>query len=712
MSLFDLSKEDELLGEIDFPAFHDRLENTIFIVRDILSDIKVYKNNLCELYDYMKQGFEKDEVRKHPLKFKFKNDKREPIKTMEVRHFIINLMYWYPFMYLGIANQLNDSHIFNCYNFSKKYSDNYINEKIIIPNRKNFETEEISAALDDMIYLLTRINYDFAIVMGTTMDMEAFSDLRERYPEFKALTETKLPDGIQPKEIEDILSKNLKRFVDIIIKDDNNLIKPFIASGQGLNLGQLSQLAINGGLKPDVEGNVIPIPINSSFIHKGLDSVSNFYIDGQAGCKPLIMNKTVMGKSGHFAYKTMMLSSSYRLSQTVKDCHSSRPIAYEVCDKEHLKRINGRYYVNAKGDLECVNWKTDENLIGQTIMLRDPVTCCAHDGICWTCYGDLSYTNKNPNFHIGKYAATQVNMPIQQKILSSKHMNATHSDMIEFNEEFYKFFSLDTNTMMLNPDSDEDFDKWELLISTEDCFVIDDVSKDSDFNLSTESFYLGNKSTGQMISITDKNNHDIFFYADTIQLMKKKDDYLSVKLSDIELPPNPVAKINIHNNELSTPLKNIIKLLDRVPHFGCSTIDEMVNKMVDLMIESGITAHAVHASMLIKGLIRTKEDILLEPNWADPNTCEDYQILRVTDALIYNPSLALSISFEYMNKQIISPYTYRKYKKSEYDLSFKESIFEDSKRYYKEVKARKAKNKRHRKAVKYMKELRKKVENK
>lgn len=702
--MFDLSREDELLGDIDYPAFDERLNSTIFIVREILSDKKTYKHILCELYDYMKQGFEQERVRKHPLKFRFKNDEREPIKTMEVRHFIINLMYWYPFLYLEIPDHVNDSHIFDGYKFCQKYSDEYVNSKIVIPYRKQFRMEDISAARDDMIFLLTRINYDFAEVMGTTMDIEAFSDLRERYPKFKELTERRLAEGIQPKEIEDILSNDLKTMVKIITEDDNNLLKPFIASGKGLNLGQLSQFAINGGLKPDVEGNVIPIPINSSYIHRGLDSVSNFYIDGQAGCKPLIMNKTVMGRSGHFAYKTMQLSSSYRMSQTVDDCHSSRPIKYYIADKEHLKRANNRYIVLEDGSYHIIDYRTDDHLIGQTVLMRDPITCCAHDGICHVCYGDLYYTNCNPNFHIGKFAATKINNPIQQKILSTKHMNSTHSDLIEFDESFYKFFILDSSTILLNPDSDEDFDKWELLISTDDYFVLDEVSTDSDFNYSMERFYIGNRSTGTMIPITDKGNHDIFLYGDIAQLLKKKDDYLAIKLSNIDFG-NPIAKVNIHNNEMSTPLKNIVKLLDRVPHLGCTTIDEILNKMCDLTIESGIDVDVVHCSLLIKGLVRKADDILLEPNWKDPDTCENYQILRVTDALIYNPSLALSISFEYMNKQITSPYTYRKYKKSEYDLHFKESIYMDSKRYYKEQKARKKKRKRDKEAKKWMAEM-------
>jgi hypothetical protein len=219
-----------------------------------------------------------------------------------------------------------------------------------------------------------------------------------------------------------------------------------------------------------------------------------------------------------------------------------------------------------------------------------------------------------------------------------------------------------------------------------------------------ERFYIGNRSTGTMIPITDKGNHDIFLYGDIAQLLKKKDDYLAIKLSNIDFG-NPIAKVNIHNNEMSTPLKNIVKLLDRVPHLGCTTIDEILNKMCDLTIESGIDVDVVHCSLLIKGLVRKADDILLEPNWKDPDTCENYQILRVTDALIYNPSLALSISFEYMNKQITSPYTYRKYKKSEYDLHFKESIYMDSKRYYKEQKARKKKRKKDKEAKKWMAEM-------
>ena len=681
---------DEDLGELDFPAFHDRLENHVFVVRDILKSDKSFNRTMKELYDYMKQGFERVEVRTHPLKFRFKNLDKEPIKTMQIRHFIINLIYWYPFMVLDRVNDLNDSHIYKeaCCP-TKKSSLNYVNNKIIRAYRETYDTSVISAALDDLVHLLTLINKDFAVIMATTLDMESFSDLRERYPRFKELTETTLEEGMQPKEIEDQLASNLKELVNIIDNDPDNNIKPFLITGVGINKGQFSQFAINGGLKPDIEGNVIPTPINSSYIYGGLNSVPNFYIDGQAGCKPLIMNKTVMGRSGHFAYKTMTLAAGYMLSRTVDDCHSARPINFKVVDEDYLNKIDMRYYVDDDGNLHRINAETDTHLIGQTIKLRDPSTCCAHDGICPICYGDLYYTNNDPNFNPGRFAATQVNNPIQQKILSSKHMNATRSDMIEFDDSFSRFFVLDTSKVRLNSDSKEDFNDWNLVISEEDCFINDDLNQDVDFNCYTEIFTLINKKTNEAVNIQEKSSRNIFFYGDIAQMFKKKGDgYIGVNLGKLDYE-TPIGTINIENNELSTPLKNIIKLLDRVPHYGCNTIDELINKFCQLTLEAGMSVMLVHCSMLVKGLIRRMDNILQEPDWSNAEECENYQILTTTNALINHPSLTVSISFESMNKQIISPYTYEKYKPSDYDTFYKEDLYNDSKRYYAEQKERK-----------------------
>ena len=684
-----IGKNDETLGELDYAEFHDYLENTVFIVHEVMRTKKTFKTVLEKLYNYMKQGFEREEVRKHPLKFTFTDNRKEPIKMMEIRHFIVNMILWSPLIKLDAVEDLNDSHIFDCYGITNKSYINYINTKIIVPYRREVDAADMNKVLDSMIFLLSRINYDFAEIIGITLDMESFIDMGDKYPRFKELMRTTIPEGMQPREIEDTLSACLDEYVGIIKTDRTNNIMPFIATGKGINLLQFSQFAINGGLKPDIEGTVVPLPIDSSFMYKGLNSIQNFYIDGQAGSKPLILNKTVMGRSGHFAYKTMTLSSNYTLSHTVHDCHSARPIRFHVTDDEHLNRIKGRYWVDENGELHNIDYDRDKYLIGRTLDLRDPVTCCAPDGVCHICYGDAYYTNNSPNFNAGGYAATKINEDVEQKILSSKHMLATNSVMHQFSEDYGRFFVLDNNKIKLNLDSDENFKDWTIYINNDDLFIIDEMNYDGDYNYYTEKFNLVNKTSGEVVEFRELNNHDIYFVGEVASMIKKIDDMnVGVRLDKL---PNeaPIAKINIVNNELTAPLKNIIKLLDRVPHFGCQTIDDMVNKLCQLTIDSGTNLDSTHCSMVIKGLVRSNSDILFAPDWSDPDTCDDYQILTLTNALIFNPSLTVSISFESMNKQITNPNTYRKYSKSKYDLYYEEDLFAASKRYYEQMEREK-----------------------
>ena len=156
------------------------------------------------------------------------------------------------------------------------------------------------------------------------------------------------------------------------------------------------------------------------------------------------------------------------------------------------------------------------------------------------------------------------------------------------------------------------------------------------------------------------------------------------KLSDDE----HIGAILITNNELTTPLKNIVHLLDKNDHFGCETIDDMVNKIVDLFIESKMKVDAVHGSMIMAGLVRDTKNILLRPDFTKPENAENYQLLRLSEAIHCCNSLTVSLSFDNISKQLTNPLTYKKYGKSEYDVYYKEDIYKDSLKY-------KAENKRY-----------------
>ena len=99
-----------------------------------------------------------------------------------------------------------------------------------------------------------------------------------------------------------------------------------------------------------------------------------------------------------------------------------------------------------------------------------------------------------------------------------------------------------------------------------------------------------------------------------------------------------------------------------------------------------MSVDSVHTEMILKGLIRSTEDILQPPDFNNPDKMNDYQILTVSKALTYSPSIALSLSFEELGRQFIKPSTYNKYRKSDYDIFFKEEIKDEAKKYKKAQK--------------------------
>ena len=389
----------------------------------------------------------------------------------------------------------------------------------------------------------------------------------------------------------------------------------------------------------------------------------------------------------------MMLASTVKLSKSVRKiikrnrkkkhrnedhslvqtCNSKRPIIYEVKSNESLKKINRRYYYldSSMSEMLCVNYKTDKWLIGKTIYLRSPMTCTCEDGICVACYGDLAYTNSEKNFNNGAFASAIMNNKIEQDILSTKHLLTTNSVKLEFSDDFYRFFTLDANKFKLNTESEENLEDWYIRIYNEDLFEFN-AKEENDFNTAVDTFHLINKKTKEDIIISEKKKMDMFIYSDIIALFEKcknRDvDAIEMPLSKVmDSEDSYIAIIVIENNELTRPLKNIMRLIDRKDHYNCVTIDQLVNKMSDLLIECGHKLNLVHAECVMRPIIRDIDNIMLQPHFDDIDKTEDYQILTISSALLNNPSLTVSLSFQDLGKQVINPNTNIKCEKSSYD---------------------------------------------
>lgn len=389
-----------------------------------------------------------------------------------------------------------------------------------------------------------------------------------------------------------------------------------------------------------------------------------------------------------------MVSSTVHLSQQfchdvathhidqdhIHGCNTKRPILYFVAGEEQLKKINRRYYYleSTMIELRCVNAKYDKWLIGKLIFIRSPITCTCEDGVCPICYGDLAYTNAEQEFSIGCFAAAKLNNTLSQNILSTKHLLTTNSEEILFCDRFYDFFKLDSCKFKVDMDSNENFDDWYVRILNDDIFEFN-AKEEGDFNYFIERFFLYNKKTKETIEIKELNKtQTMYLYEDVLKMFKapRNKDFDGVELCINELADDEtyLAIIIIENNELTKPLKNIMRLLDRKDHYNCEDIDQLVNKMSDLLIECGHKLDLVHAECIIRTIIKDIDNVLIRPRFDNETKLHDYQILTVSSALLNNPSLTVSLSFQDLGKQVTNPNTNIKCEKSTYDYLFSESI--------------------------------------
>jgi len=373
----------------------------------------------------------------------------------------------------------------------------------------------------------------------------------------------------------------------------------------------------------------------------------------------------------------MLLVSSINLSKTVESCNSVHPIKIELSSKEHLIRMRGRYYRTMYSRNYQLLKGDEYNLINKTIFIKSPATCACKDGICKMCYGDLSYINKD--ITIGAFAGTKITEPVSQNILSSKHLLTTKSQKIEFNEEFYKFFNISGNEIIINAsEENDDLDDFSLLIIKSNIKTIADYDdNDMEFNEYINLFHVYNKKTGEMIEIKETGEKDLYISPELRKLFKKKSkkEVYEIDFKTLD-DDNRIFVIEVINNELTRPLYDIIRLIDRVDyriiHWDCVTIDQMCQKMLDLLIESEINSDSVHGELILTPLLRDKENILERPKFNRYFNDDRYQILTVKAALEKHPSVLVGLSFQALDRQLTNPLTFRKKESSFIDPFFKE----------------------------------------
>ena len=651
--------------------------NKVFDLNQILSDSEEFKRMYGHIYYILEEGFEIEKIRKFKVKVTFNRDTNKYYE-MEIRHLLINMIFLRAFVELEVDVELDDSYLFDAYNISNKTIKKYIDEKIIIPFRDEFtENEErfmeLNMVLHDIIYRLNKIPKDFNSLMGITLNLEnSFIKVAKENPRFNELIRTKIPEDMQPKDIENYLNDLMKEEIEIL-KSTENCFQPMLLSGTGIKDQQLREFSISGGLKSDLLGNTIPIPINSNFIVGGFGNITNYYIDAGASRKSLIANKEKMGSSGHMALLLKLSCVGTYISE-VDDCHTAHTVELRINDKKFLEMCSGRYYrLPGKREFKLLK-KTDTHLIGKTLLFRDPGMCACKDGICKTCYGALSAVNKGMD--VGIFASTIISRPLSQNILSTKHLNTTDSSLIEFNPDFDKYFKLEANQVKILNDNEIDTDLTQYEICFDNIIQIDELLDNADFNKFVQYVKVRNiKDHKEVYEIVENDGKELFIHPDLDAIIKKTE---SNENNEILIPFSKLSEetlftINIENNELTKPLKEMDKLLSGSYFKGMNpTLDMMEQRFIELLIESKINVMSIHAATILRSFVRSTDNYLERPDFS--KLFVDYVVLGLHAALSDNPSITNSLAYDYLKSQLYTHTTFKKCKHSPLDALFMRTL--------------------------------------
>lgn len=582
--------------------------------------------------------------------------------TLSIFDYMMNLMMWT--LPAKTNEQITSYYLFFDDKFNKYQIKEYIDTKFLNKNRSKISNKKLCNIIDDTLYKLRYID-EFSLYLCNTISDEDTIELMNANSEFYECVHADL-SRVPIEDVKNVGMDITNKAINIIKNSDHCLSNSF-AVGEGINPKQFREFAINIGTVPDGDGGAYPHIINSSFINKGLSTLSDLLPESGKGRQALIISKKNVGTSGAFARILGLNNRDTSLHYSQKySCGTKNFIEMNIFNEKVLKMYNNRYYrFRADGPEYRLNYRTDKHLIGQTLLFRSPCTCASHargEGICYRCYGDLAYTNYDIN--IGTIAAEILSSELTQMLLSAKHLLESNIKNLDWCDEFADIFDVNFNAIHIK----DDFDckKWMLEVDTE-CMNFDDEEEETVrwFNVVTPK--------GKTIQIHLKSNDELMLsqeLSDIIRNMPEPTEGNYVlnmeSLIDIDL-----FLVHIANNELSDTLNKVKEVISKLPKISGMTKDTIIQEFVNAVINGRLSVSSIHLETIISNQIRLgidDENILEKPDWTIENA--EYALVNLDTALKKHPSITVSLEYQKISKTLYNPLSYEKTAPSQTDLYF------------------------------------------
>lgn len=632
------------------------------------------------LHNILLDGIETDLIQNYKINVSFGNAITVRLAPVDLW---INLIMWRLLIYTN--QRILPKHLVFSKHITQRTIKEFIDEFCIEINKRTIPNTILNGIISDCLTEISKID-NFAFYLANTFNLEDFVALSNQVPEFYKLMHPDL-DNVPLEDVKHIGNKNAEKMIDIMNntkihnpygKDYEHCLAIPLAIGEGVNPKQFREFAIVEGTKPNNEGGIFPHAIKTSFITGGISDPYDYYMDANASRIAQILQKENVGTSGRFARLLGLNNIDTRLHDDPHfDCHTRNFIELNISSEKVLRMVDSRWYKFTPNGVEhLIRAKTDKHLIGKTVLLRSPITCASAargEGICYKCYGELAYVNKDIN--PGRYASEKLSAELTQRLLSAKHLLETIIKKINWCKEFNDFMEVNSNCITLSQEI-INTKGFYMLIDPEDMDSednsIDDEEEDT-YSEYVSKFYIKTPS-GEEITIHSETDDKLYLSNTLNGIIRKKatrdKGRFSVPFAAIQ--NEPLFFIVLHNNDLMKALDDVKDCIDKndITRGKDMTKDKLINKFINTIIVSNLSIQAVHLEVILMNQIRSVDDILEKPRWEYPN--EEYQILTMKQSLDKNPSIVISLLNEKLEKMFYMPLTYKKHSPSFIDLFFME----------------------------------------
>ena len=542
----------------------------------------------------------------------------------------------------------------------------YINNKFIKRYRTKLPLITLNQTIDT-IYSKFRDIKEFQFYLMNTVNLKDTIDLMNKYKEFDKAIHCDA-EGVAVEDVKDYGLKAANTQVHYII-NSNHCLRDSFRTGEGVSVKQFKEVQANIGTKPNGKGGIYPTIINSNFITGGLKNPRDMIIESSIGRQAQILSKNNVGTSGSFA-RLLGLNCMNTTLHHDPDyvCDTKNFIKVYIKDIKTLKAFDMRYYRFIEDGVDhYLDADKDTALIGKTLYFRSPMTCASFHkghGICYRCYGNLAYVNRNIN--VGKIAAEELSSRFTQRLLSAKHLLESSVIRMEWDGPLFDLFEISLDSICMR--TDIDYSNYYLKLSA---LETDDESDDIEYSYSITSFTIIYPD-GTERDIHTKDMDNIYLQPELSNIITKiintleDDSPIIIPILDLN-NIQALFRVPIRNNELQATMDKIKSIINVKKMVSSYTKDTILEDFMYTNMKGGIDISSIHYEIILANQIRDLDNELEQPDWTIPNNVE-YQILTLNNSLLNSPYLMTRLLYSRLNKVLITPTTFEVHKGSMNDI--------------------------------------------